>query len=332
MRPISLLFIALLSLALAQTTYTVRPGDTLYRIAVNNNVTLEALQLLNNISDPSQLRVGQVLKISGKPAQTPLIYRSDLLPPIERLEWPAQVTQGNIAVLRFKAARAVVGKARFLDYDYDIVGNRVILPVPALQNPGLYPVNFTLGGQTTQITLKVVAGTFGRFVLQLPPDRAALLVPAKLRAERLKVIGACDPSRAQQWVGNFKKPVNTNRITDPFGTRRSYDKGKTYSFHEGLDYGVPEGTPVYAPAPGVVVLSQKLFVRGNGVVIDHGAGICSGFWHNSKLIAKVGQRVEAGTLISISGNTGLSNGPHSHFEIRVRGTPTNPAVWYFAAP
>lgn len=328
-----LIFLVLfLGLAQAQTTYTVRPGDTLYRIAVNNNLTLEALQLLNNISDPSQLRVGQVLKISGKPAAVSLNRRTDLPAPLQSLEWPSRVTQGNIAVLRLHSTQPIQGKVRFLGFDYDITNNRVILPVPALQNPGLYPVSFSLSGEPVQISLKVVAGTFGRFVLQLPPDREALLVPEKLHNERLKVIGVCDPARPQQWTGNFKKPVNTNRITDPFGTRRSYDKGKTYSFHEGLDYGVPEGTKVYAPAPGVVVLSEKLYVRGNGVIIDHGNGICSGFWHNSRLIAKVGDRVQAGTLIAISGNTGLSNGPHSHFEIRVRGTPTNPAYWYFAAP
>ncbi len=325
---------ALLTLAplvWAQTTHTVQSGETLYRIARQYNTTVEALQVLNNISDPTQLRVGQVLRITGLPAGAR--NRLTQAPaPIEALEWPRETLQGHLAVVRITAPERVQGEVRFLNATYPIQQNRVLLPVPALQTPGLYPAILRVGSEEVRLELRIAAGTFGRFVLQLPPERRALLVPEKLRAERLRVIGSCDFNRPQQWQGPFRKPIQTNRITDPFGTRRSYDQGRTYSYHEGLDYGVPEGTPVYAPAPGVVGLAETLFVRGGAVTLDHGMGVCSGYWHLSRIAVKPGQSVQAGDLIGYSGNTGLSNGPHLHFEIRVRGVPTNPAPWYLSVP
>jgi murein DD-endopeptidase MepM/ murein hydrolase activator NlpD len=337
------LFLWILCTAFAQTsstTHTVRPGETLYRIAVLHGVSVEALQVLNGLSDPGQLQVGQVLKLRGKPITTP--NSSVLDGPIRgvTLEWPTSTIQGNLAVVRI--SRPFIGNSEdtsgtaasiaFLKQVYPVINGLALLPIPALQKPGSYPATLRIGEASHTFSILVSAGRFGRFVLQLPASRRALLVPERLRAERLQVTGSCNFNRPRQWTGNFRKPITTNRITDPFGTRRSYDLGKTYSFHEGLDYGIPEGTPVYAPAEGIVGLAQKLFVRGNGITLDHGLGVCSGFWHLSRILVKPGQRVKVGQLIAYSGNTGLSNGPHLHFEIRIRGTPTNPAPWYLAAP
>lgn len=324
-------FFALCSLTLAQSTHIVQPGETLFRIAKQYNTTVEALQVLNNIADPTQLRVGQVLRVTGQPS--PALHRLTRVPaPIEALEWPPETLQGHLAVIRITASEPVQGEVLFLNNTYPIQQNRVLLPVPALQAPGIYPVRLRVGSAEVRLEVRVVAGTFGRFVLQLPPDRQALLVPERLRAERIRVVGSCDFNRPQQWRGPFRKPIQTNRITDPFGTRRSYDQGRTYTYHEGLDYGIPEGTPVYAPAPGVVGLAERLNVRGNAVTLDHGLGVCSGYWHLSRIAVKPGQAVQAGDLLGYSGNTGLSNGPHLHFEIRVRGIPTNPAPWFLSVP
>ncbi len=321
----------LLALALAQNTHTVQPGETLYRIAQRYHTTVEALQVLNNISDPTRLQVGQVLRLDGPPEVT----RHRLvqpLPPLEALEWPRQTLQGHLAVLRLQAPQAVEGSVRFLGGLYPVQQNRVLLPVPALQAPGVYPALLQLEGQHLRLEVRVVAGNYGHYILQLPPDRQALLVPERLRAERQRVLAACNPQEPQHWQGPFRRPVQSQRITDPFGTRRSYDGGASYSYHEGIDYGVPEGTPVYAPAPGVVALVEKLEVRGGAVVLNHGLGVCSGYWHLSRLAVAPGQRVGPGELLGYSGNTGLSNGPHLHFEIRVHGVPTNPAPWYLEAP
>ena len=87
------------------------------------------------------------------------------------------------------------------------------------------------------------------------------------------------------------------------------------------------GTPIYAPAAGTVVLAEKLAVRGNVVLIDHGLGLFSGYWHQNQLAVVVGQEVKAGDLIGFSGDTGLVTGPHLHWEIRLNGIAVEPLQW-----
>jgi murein DD-endopeptidase MepM/ murein hydrolase activator NlpD len=86
--------------------------------------------------------------------------------------------------------------------------------------------------------------------------------------------------------------------------------------------------PIYAPAAGTVVLAERLTVRGNAVVIDHGLGLFSGYWHQSQLAVVVGQEeVQAGDLIGFSGDTGLVTGPHLHWEMRLNGIAVEPLQW-----
>jgi murein DD-endopeptidase MepM/ murein hydrolase activator NlpD len=77
----------------------------------------------------------------------------------------------------------------------------------------------------------------------------------------------------------------------------------------------------------VVVLAEPLFVRGNAVVLDHGRGVFTGYWHLQKLEVKAGDRVVAGQMLGEVGSTGLSTGPHLHWEMRVRGVAVDPLQW-----
>jgi len=116
-------------------------------------------------------------------------------------------------------------------------------------------------------------------------------------------------------------------VTSPFGERRSYNGGPVSSYHDGVDFGAPEGTPVYAPAAGIVVLAEPLTVRGYAVIIDHGLGIFTGYWHLSDILVEAGQQVKKGDLIAAVGNTGLSTGSHLHWELRVGGIAVDPLQW-----
>lgn len=91
--------------------------------------------------------------------------------------------------------------------------------------------------------------------------------------------------------------------------------------HWGLDIAVPEGSPIYAPAPGVVTLADALYFEGNAVFLDHGQGLASVFMHMSSIDVEPGQQVEAGELLGRVGMTGTATGPHLHWGIKVR----NPA-------
>jgi murein DD-endopeptidase MepM/ murein hydrolase activator NlpD len=76
-----------------------------------------------------------------------------------------------------------------------------------------------------------------------------------------------------------------------------------------------------------VVLAEPLVVRGNAVVIDHGMGLFSGYWHQSQLVVQAGQEVQAGDLIGYVGDTGLATGPHLHWEVRLNGIAVEPLQW-----
>jgi len=94
--------------------------------------------------------------------------------------------------------------------------------------------------------------------------------------------------------------------------------------HEGIDVSAPMGTPIEAPAAGVVSDAGWETGYGNTITINHGFGIVTKFAHASKLLVKTGQRVARGQRIALVGNSGLATGPHLHYEVHVNGRPVDP--------
>ncbi|HUI46976.1 MAG TPA: peptidoglycan DD-metalloendopeptidase family protein [Nitrospirota bacterium] len=115
-------------------------------------------------------------------------------------------------------------------------------------------------------------------------------------------------------------------VTSPFGPRTSPFSGIP-TFHEGMDIAAQTGTPVIAPADGVVVKAEFSPGYGNMVEISHGYGLKTIFGHNSRLNVKAGQQVRRGDVISYVGDTGSSTGPHLHYEVRLNGLPVNPVKY-----
>jgi murein DD-endopeptidase MepM/ murein hydrolase activator NlpD len=106
-------------------------------------------------------------------------------------------------------------------------------------------------------------------------------------------------------------------ITSPFGMRWG-------RMHEGIDIGVPSGTPIHAAAAGTVIYAGWMSGYGNLTVIDHGHGLATAYGHQSALAAGNGQTVSQGEVVGYVGCTGHCFGPHLHFEVRVNGTPVDP--------
>ncbi len=130
---------------------------------------------------------------------------------------------------------------------------------------------------------------------------------------------------ATTWVqgtGQLAAPVNAP-ITSEFGWRIHPIYG-TRRLHAGTDFGVDEGTPVHAADGGVVVEAGWISGYGYTVIIDHGNGMSTLYAHNSDVAVSPGQTVSKGQVVSYSGNTGGSTGPHLHFEVRINGEPTDP--------
>ena len=134
----------------------------------------------------------------------------------------------------------------------------------------------------------------------------------------------------RQWEETFQSPVSplfADCFPSFYGNRRSYNGSPYNYFHTGLDFCGGVGADIYAPAPGVVVYTGTLTVRGNATMIDHGWGIYTGYMHQSEILVDVGDHVETGDLIGLVGGTGRVTGSHLHMEVWVGGVQVDPMDW-----
>jgi murein DD-endopeptidase MepM/ murein hydrolase activator NlpD len=209
---------------------------------------------------------------------------------------------------------------------YGLVG------LPTMMAPGRYTVTVEVrpdpptSSVTIALPLLVNEGRYDYERIDLPPSRQSLLDPSLSAAERQK-IAALQQTRSdtRHWTLPFSFPLRGS-VTSYFGSRRSYGYGFG-SFHGGTDFRAEVGAPIRAPTAGVVILAEPLVVQGKAVMIDHGWGIVSGYWHMSRIDVEVGQHVAYGETIGAVGNTGLSTGPHLHWQLWVNGVAVNALPW-----
>jgi murein DD-endopeptidase MepM/ murein hydrolase activator NlpD len=173
--------------------------------------------------------------------------------------------------------------------------------------------------------LRVVSGKFPVQKLQVAP---AYVEPPESELDRIRedkekvgrVWATGDPYRL--WSGPFVLPVDAP-ARDNFGSRRVFN-GKPRSSHEGADLSAPEGAPVAAPGPGRVALADNLYFSGGTVILDHGAGLFTMYFHLSRIDVKAGDILAAGSQVGAVGATGRATGPHLHWGARLNRARINP--------
>ncbi|RDU73774.1 M23 family peptidase [Helicobacter aurati] len=124
------------------------------------------------------------------------------------------------------------------------------------------------------------------------------------------------------WNTPFIYPMQS-KITSPFGSARVFNN-EVKSYHGGTDFRAKQGTPIQASNDGIVVIAKERFLAGKSVVISHGEGIFSQYYHCSEIKVKVGQQVKKGQVIALSGNTGRVSAPHLHFGFIINGIQIDP--------
>jgi murein DD-endopeptidase MepM/ murein hydrolase activator NlpD len=164
----------------------------------------------------------------------------------------------------------------------------------------------------------------------------ATIDPAATEPELKQLIDITLPATpTKYWTGDFISPAiayaESTYFTSRYGNRRTYiGQGtdlKVPGFHTGLDFGGGEGLAITAPAAGQIVFAGPLTVRGNATIVDHGWGVYSGFWHQSKILVQVGQMVQQNETIGMVGGTGRVTGAHLHWELWVNGVQVDPLDW-----
>ncbi len=310
-------------------------GQSLLELAVLSNSDPWTILQSNNLSGGWQALPGDVLQIPGQGDQGP----GGLPGFISSIEIvPRPVVQGKTEVVHLAGASGMELSGSFVGHPLNFfsaeAGQYVALQgIHAMTTPGVYP--FTLSGKTPEginfsFTQPVVVkdGEYPYEYLIVNPETVDPAVTGPEDKQWNALSAPVTPDRL--WSGAFVSPVEkdfSRCFTDYFGNRRSFNNGPYNFFHTGLDFCGSTGQDIYAVAAGVVVFTGPLIVRGNATMIDHGWGVYTAYEHQSEILVKVGDRVEAGQKIGLIGETGRVNGPHLHFEVWAGGVQVDPMDW-----
>ncbi|MBI5698751.1 M23 family metallopeptidase [Candidatus Saganbacteria bacterium] len=253
-----------------------------------------------------------------------------------KLVYPAEVFQGRSFIVFIASPEA--GNDYWAEFDNKAVrfypyeeGLRAVIGTLPEMKTGDYDLKVRAKRPDQRLLTEVIYITVSRRIYPkvsfwLKPSKKKLMAPdlvtdewGRIEAQLLK------ESPNKLWRGLFKLPV-PGITTMAFGTRE-FVNNKPRSRHRGQDLRAPVGTRVLAPNRGQVIVAQFFKAFGGTVAIDHGQGIDTLYFHLSKIMVKEGQEVEVGDLLGLSGNTGISSGPHLHWGMSVHNVRVDPIQW-----
>lgn len=315
---------------------SLKPGETLLEIAATQGVNPWSLVTLNDLGGTWDGIPGDVLRSPFEGAEDgPGAFPEE----ITNLDvFPLPVKQGGTIEVKLTTNNDPSIAGSFLGHDLNFFNDKdgvlvSLQGVHAMTEPGFYPL--MVSGSLKDGTplafsqqVYIADGGYHYETLSVDPET---LDPATTKPEDDLWNSLAAPATSQRfWKGTFQSPIPpifANCFPSYYGNRRSYNGGPFTYFHTGLDFCGGVGTDIYAVADGVVIFAGPLTVRGNATMIDHGWGIYTGYMHQSEILVKVGDKVEAGQLIGRIGATGRVTGPHLHLEVFAGDVQVDPMDW-----
>lgn len=307
--------------------------DTFWRIAFRANANAVALRVINNIENPLFLALGSLIVLPDAASSTPALpFPWDSL-----VLHPLPLEQGRTGGLRLSTSMPGAIKVTFLSRDLQLISSgtshEAVFGIDRWTKPGLYPLAITLQDETgTTWTFNkdvlITSGDYTSEVIRTSEEISAVLDDPQAVQQEADYIkqNMSDFTPHRHWEELFFLPV-AGVLTSPFGTIRTYAANNTVTFHSGTDLAIKTGAPIVAPADGIVVDTGQLEVRGYVTLIDHGAGVYTGYWHQASILVKPGDEVVAGQQIGTVGSTGFSTASHLHWEMWVGGVQVDPMQW-----
>ncbi|GMV30641.1 MAG: hypothetical protein AMXMBFR59_27660 [Rhodanobacteraceae bacterium] len=286
-------------------------SDALHRLGVCGAALLASLLL------PCPAAAG---KPTPRPAQAATAERGGAA------ALPQQVQQGQLVVARTDPRSEIRVGGRTIRADAD---GRYVFGVGRDEPSPLSIVIRTSGGGVEQHELEVVQREYKIEKVDGLPQHTVTPDPElarRIAEQQARVAKARERDDARNdYLLGFVRPAQ-GRISGVYGSQR-IDNGVPKAPHYGLDIAVPTGTPVKAPADGVVSFADSsLILTGGTVLIDHGRGLSSSFLHLSHIDVKVGDRVEQGEVFAAAGATGRASGPHVHWGFNWFDVRLDPAL------
>jgi murein DD-endopeptidase MepM/ murein hydrolase activator NlpD len=271
------------------TTYTVRAGDSLRAIAAKTGAGSEAIARANGIEAPFVIHPGQQLAIPA--GRYHMVHAGET----------------GIAIARaYGVAWSRIVESNDLEEPYVLrVGQRIVVPDEG-------PMTIEERAQAFRLDIDDIV-TGGE------PALAANQRPARGTASPSRILppdaAVAEPARL---TGGFQWPVN-GQVVKRFGPGASGER------NDGIKIAVPLDTPVLAAADGVVAyVGSDIAALGGLIIVKHGQGWTSVYGHAGQLLVQRGQSVKKGQMIALSGNSGFTDRPQLHFEIRQGRTPVDP--------
>ncbi len=250
--------------------------------------------------------------------------------PVNTLPTEALVP-GGVAVLAtgMQAAAAEFRDDRVMLAEYE--GTQyAIVGIPLDAKPGSHEVTLKAAdGSTTALSFSIADKQYVEQRLtitnerQVNPNNEDMVRINRESAEMNEAFASWDESLVP--VMQMRAPTEGPRSSS-FGLRRFFND-QPRAPHSGMDIAAPEGTPIYAPAPGVIRATGNYFFNGNTIILDHGHGLITLYCHMNTIDVTPGTRVEAGEQIGRVGQTGRVTGPHLHWSINLNNVRVDPALF-----
>ena len=247
------------------------------------------------------------------------------------------VKQGEALYLRVEVhsnSPVIIGKFRDQEVPFFRLASPgqygALIGVDLAEPPGSYPLKLAdpKGAALKPIhpyRIKVVSQKFGTQELKLPRETVDLDPPtlARVQKEQAEVTALLDKITEEKlWESGFLVPTE-GKIAGTFGLKRILN-GQPRSTHSGEDIDAPLGADVHASNTGKVILAQDLFFSGKSIILDHGWGIYTMYFHLSEINVLSGEAVKKGQVIGRVGASGRATGPHLHWGLRLGGARVNP--------
>jgi murein DD-endopeptidase MepM/ murein hydrolase activator NlpD len=313
------------------TPYFVEEGETILEIAVRHDLPVSQLAQANDLAYPVRLFPGQRLRIPGTETYQDL--------PGKWLKVnirPQTVSQGDTVSVYVENMLEGHPAGQFAGQELHFIPHKegyvALVGIDAFTEPGSDMIELSGSGEKPWSNFAqkfpISSSNYISQVITIPEELNDLLDP-ELRQDEDAFLHTIytNFSEEPRWEGLFQVPVTDTVVTAPYGGGRSYNEGEIVIYHTGTDFDGAIGTPILAAADGTVVFSETLELRGQTVIIDHGMGVMTGYVHLSEIFVDVGVDVTVGQPIGLGGSTGLSTGPHLHWEVRIMDVPVDGIRW-----
>ena len=243
------------------------------------------------------------------------------------------IPQGDMSLLRVDVKNGGIPRVTWMKREIYLVPNDDktvyygFLAADLTARPGFYEalLEFPPNGEKKKLEIEVKEKDYGIRRLTLPKRMVDLdaktLKRVKKESRIMRRLWDAPPS-SPYWTGPFERPIPGD-VVGPFG-RKSIINNQPRAPHSGVDLRAEKGTPIKAINQGMVIFTGSHFFTGKTIVMDHGGGIQSMYFHLEEILIEQGSVIEQGQVIGLVGSTGRATGPHLHWGIRINGARVNP--------